>query len=134
MIVDASVAAKWFAVDEVDADRAALVTTRRLAAPDLIIPELTNALWAKRRRGEFNGPIRPDRLRTLITDLVPTLDLAEHALALAVKLDHPAYDCFYLALALQRRSTLVTADTRFADACARGGHAATTILLAEWTP
>ena len=38
--------------------------------------------------------------------------LSEPALALAIELGHPAYDCAYLALALQRRSRLVTADRR----------------------
>jgi predicted nucleic acid-binding protein len=32
--------------------------------------------------------------------------------AIARDLDHPDYDCFYLALAEQRQATLVTADRR----------------------
>ena len=41
--------------------------------------------------------------------------LAAAAARLAIDLDHPAYDCFYLALAIQTQYPLVTADTRFHD-------------------
>ena len=37
------------------------------------------------------------------------------AARLAADLDHPAYDCFYLALAIQTQYPVVTADARFHD-------------------
>jgi len=33
-------------------------------------------------------------------------------MALALELDHPVYDCFYLALAELERNSMVTADQR----------------------
>jgi len=42
-------------------------------------------------------------------------ELAASAARLATDLDHPAYDCFYLALAVQQQYPLVTADKRFYD-------------------
>jgi predicted nucleic acid-binding protein len=33
-------------------------------------------------------------------------------MALAIRLKHPIYDCFYLALAERKRCALVTADAR----------------------
>jgi predicted nucleic acid-binding protein len=39
--------------------------------------------------------------------------LAASASRLAVDLDHPVYDCFYLALAVQEQAPVVTADRRF---------------------
>ncbi len=42
----------------------------------------------------------------------PTEQLAAEALALALDLDHPVYDCVYLALAIARDLPLVTADRR----------------------
>lgn len=42
--------------------------------------------------------------------------LAPAAARLAVDLDHPVYDCFYLALAIQEQYPVVTADKRFHDA------------------
>jgi predicted nucleic acid-binding protein len=44
--------------------------------------------------------------------LRPTAPLAARALELAFALDHPVYDCFYLALAEAEQVGLVTADGR----------------------
>ncbi len=41
--------------------------------------------------------------------------LAAAAGRLAMDLDHPVYDCFYLALAIQEQYPVITADTRFHD-------------------
>ena len=43
------------------------------------------------------------------------------ALRLGAELDHPVYDCLYLALALERGAALATADRRFLDAVRRAG-------------
>ncbi len=48
----------------------------------------------------------------MLDQLVPTALLAPRAAAISMLLDHPAYNCFYLALAEQRRATMVTADRR----------------------
>jgi predicted nucleic acid-binding protein len=40
--------------------------------------------------------------------------LADASLEIAVSLNHPIYDCFYLALARRERVPLVTADKRLA--------------------
>jgi predicted nucleic acid-binding protein len=42
--------------------------------------------------------------------LRPTASLAPRALELALNLDHPVYDCFYLALAEAETAQMVTAD------------------------
>ena len=51
-------------------------------------------------------------------ELVPTSVLKDRALAIAIELRHPAYDCFYLALAERSSSSLVTADERLIRRCA----------------
>ena len=43
-------------------------------------------------------------------ELVAVESLQEQALALAIDLKHPVYDCFYLALAERENAPLVTAD------------------------
>ena len=43
----------------------------------------------------------------------PTRHLLGLATGLAVELDHPAYDCIYLALAIERDIQFATADERF---------------------
>jgi predicted nucleic acid-binding protein len=52
-------------------------------------------------------------------ELVSAPTLADRALAIALELRHPVYDCFYLALAQARGSRLVTADDRLLRVCAR---------------
>lgn len=56
------------------------------------------------------------------------------ALALATRLDHPAYDCLYLALALSRGAALATADARFARVLRQGGALPAALLLTPPEP
>ena len=50
-VIDASVALKWV-IEEDDSETAiALLTQDALAAPDLLVIECGNVLWAKARRG-----------------------------------------------------------------------------------
>jgi predicted nucleic acid-binding protein len=44
--------------------------------------------------------------------LIPDEALAAAAMQIARRLDHPVYDCFYLALAEQRDARMITADRR----------------------
>jgi predicted nucleic acid-binding protein len=51
VVIDASVALKWV-IEEDGSDRAgALLLEEPLAAPDLLVVECANVLWAKARRG-----------------------------------------------------------------------------------
>lgn len=124
LIVDASIAIKW-SVEEEGADAAhALLRRKPLMAPDLIVAEVANALWKKCRRGEIAANQLAYAFETslrLIDELVPTKDLAERALHTATELQHPVYDCFYLALAEVRGGTFITADTRLLTRLAQGG-------------
>lgn len=58
---------------------------------------------------------------------------SEAAAVLATaELEHPVYDCVYLALALERDTELVTADGRFTHALrAHGRYQETVRLLTE---
>jgi len=116
LIVDASVAVKWFAAEE-GSDRAeALLESREaLIAPDLVLAEVSNVMWKKFRR----GLLPPDqvvatarRLPQYFEQLIPIEELVERAAELTVTLDHPVYDCFYLALAERERLPLISADSR----------------------
>jgi len=50
-------------------------------------------------------------------ELVSAATLTDRALAIAVELRDPAYDCFYIALAEKRGCRLVTADLRLLRRC-----------------
>ncbi len=50
----------------------------------------------------------------MFTRLVPLQALQDQALDVALRRDHPAYDCFYVALATREAAPLLTADRRLA--------------------
>lgn len=115
-VVDASVAMKWF-IDEEDADKAELLLrSRELIAPAIILGEVGNGLWSKRSTSNIDHDLGQDliaELPQLLKEIVPIEGLMRNAMQFAFELDHPIYDCVYLALAIQRRLPLVTADKRF---------------------
>ncbi|MFZ0606363.1 MAG: PIN domain-containing protein [Xanthobacteraceae bacterium] len=122
--MDASVAVKW-TVAETGRDQALRVLDRadELVAPDLLVAEAANVLRRKCRLGEISMQQSEEALRAIRTTIprfVPSLELADDAMALAHQLDHSAYDCFYLACALPA-AILVTADDRFAAKCRANG-------------
>jgi predicted nucleic acid-binding protein len=116
MIVDASVAIKWL-VDEVDSDIAKRLLNRTdLVAPELLFCEVANTVWKKWKRGEF-AAVPPGLLQmpSLFEHVVPVSDHAFRAAEIALSIDHPAYDCVYLAIAEARDDIVVSADQRFAN-------------------
>lgn len=130
-MVDASVVIKWF-LPEVDSEQAEVVQDARLFAPDLLVAEITNALWRRVTKGDLlDGEAKSALVELAATDieLSPTSEYALHALDLSLLLNHPAYDCFYLALAEQLDIRLVTADTRLINKLASRPTLATLI----WT-
>ena len=111
-IVDASVAIKWVVAETGTAEALALLGNE-LLAPALFEAECANILWKKVRRGELSeqeAMIAGGILRGADVALEPMSGLMEPALRLAVSLGHPAYDCFYLALAKATGAAFVTAD------------------------
>lgn len=118
-VVDASVAAKWLA-PEIDSTQAEALLDDELLAPDLLFAEVGNILWKKQSRGEIDASAAQLGARWLLQ--VPlriheSSSLLADALALALRLKHPAYDCFYLALALRVDAPLMTADRRLHGRC-----------------
>ena len=90
-------------------------------APDLVIAEITNAAWKFVTFDRMAAESAMSAVREVVKafdELVPTSVLKDRALAIAIELRHPAYDCFYLALAERSASPLVTADDRLIRRCA----------------
>lgn len=73
-------------------------------------------------------------LPQLLSLSVPTVGLLNSALDVALTLEHPVYDCLYLALAEQHEAHLVTADTRLLNRLVQGGWAGTVVSLTEIGP
>ena len=122
IVVDASVALHWcFQLNGSDRAEELLRSDDHLIAPDLVIAEITNAAWKFVTFDGMKAEIAISAVREVVKafeELVPTSDLRDRALAIAIELRHPAYDCFYLALAERRTSPLVTIDDRLIRRCA----------------
>ena len=115
-VVDASIAVKWV-IPEVLSDLADRVRDGEadVLAPDLLLVEVANALWRKTTVKEISAREADaafDLVRRSGIDLRPTAPLLPRAMDLARRIDHPVYDCVYLALAEREGVAFVTADQR----------------------
>jgi len=116
LVIDASIAIKWVIEEEGTSQALTLRRTARLLAPELLVAECANILWKKARRNELSREealLAARLLQTAAIELVPTRSLLAAATRIAIELDHPAYDCLYLALAIENDCPFVTADERF---------------------
>ncbi|WP_422929684.1 type II toxin-antitoxin system VapC family toxin [Singulisphaera sp. PoT] len=121
IVVDASVAAKWY-LPEVGSDAALglLAGPHLLYAPELVRIEVLAALARRVRTGE--AKTEETRRRCSIwrrhldagaISLVSDREIIEEALGLSLGIPHNLQDCLYLALAKRLDASLVTADRVF---------------------
>ncbi|MEZ2410634.1 type II toxin-antitoxin system VapC family toxin [Bosea sp. RCC_152_1] len=124
VVVDASVAIKWVVAEEGSQVAVDLRSQFRFASPELLIPECANILWKKTQRGELTREEAILAARLLERSGVAFLSMAgllERSTSLAIELSHPAYDCTYLAAAVETEARFVTADTRLLRIIAQRG-------------
>ena len=115
-VIDASIAIKWVIEEDDTPEALALRARGRLVAPDLLVSECANILWKKTQRKELSRDqaiLAAQLLQGAEIELLPTRSLFERSTRIAIDLNHSAYDCAYLALALENDCRFVTADTRF---------------------
>ena len=115
IVVDASVAAKWYIQEPETPFAEAVRDEGPVVAPDLIVAEVMNAAWKHTRLGRFSSDQArrlAHSLPTAFAELIPIAELARAAMEIAVALDHPVYDAFYLAAAERVGAPMVTADDR----------------------
>jgi predicted nucleic acid-binding protein len=118
LIIDASVAVKWF-IPEPDSGKATKLRDRHidgsltLMAPDLLIYEVANALTYHPELTAEDIKEDIEALFMLDLDLIqPSSELAASAAEDARRHRITLYDSSYLALAEATSSPLVTADTK----------------------
>ncbi|MDP2299057.1 MAG: type II toxin-antitoxin system VapC family toxin [Pseudolabrys sp.] len=119
VVIDASVAVLW-TLQQTGSDRAAALSSETgLIAPSIILAEVGNAIWKAVRRGDLpraESAMAIDLALSPFEQLTSVEELRVRALEIALELDHPIYDCFYLALAERERCPMVTADKRLLTA------------------
>ncbi len=137
VVVDASVAVKWFVEEPLWEEAKRLVERREtLYAPDLLFAEVTNAAWKMVRRNEIDRAQAITMVAAVgdpLSRVFPSSQLRDRALQIALVLDHPVYDCLYIACAEFADAVLVTADARLCEAVAAGPYAGLVRHLTEAT-
>ena len=129
LVVDASVAVLW-AMPSASSQltEPALRLLRRygdreveFVVPDLLWAEVANVLCKGVLQHRWRREDAEDGVADLTRynfDTVPSLLLMEQALPIALNFGIALYDCLYVALALQAKADLITADERLANAMA----------------
>lgn len=121
VIVDASIAYKWFAKEE-DSDLALNILQKhfniqeKIVMPDLILYELVNA-WVTKTA--ISIPIVKTNLKNLqdagLEIENPTFELVLEAAAIAKKYRISVYDSYYLVLAKKKKCDFITADAKLVN-------------------
>jgi predicted nucleic acid-binding protein len=123
IVVDASLAVKWFLAEPDSEGALAFLDRHRraLCGPDLLAIEVCRALVtaantrrvsaeaAKVRIAAWLSRLKQDELRLYHADATRL----QRATDLALDLGHPLADCLYLALAIELECELATCDAKF---------------------
>jgi len=136
LVTDASVVVKSVLTeDDSEAARQLMNGEHELHVPRVLVAELTNALWSKVQSGlltSSEASQAQELVLALHLEWANDEVLAADALRISIGLNHPVYDCVYLALAYRVGGTLVTADTRFFNTVTGTEHADRVVLLADF--
>ncbi len=116
VVVDANIAAKWLFEEEYSQEAFHILTSYEIIAPSFLLIETGNIIWKKISRGNLPPEYAEETLEKiygLLNQIVPTLHLFPRPLTLSKTLNHPIYDCIYLATAETYGAPLITADRKF---------------------
>jgi len=124
VIVDASVAFRWFVDERGSEDALALLRAEEpLFAPEILLPEVAGALRAAVAAGALDAADAREaiaRLPRVLTQLTPAATTTARAFDLSLELGRSVMACSYLALADLLDDSLVTADRQLLKALS--GH------------
>jgi predicted nucleic acid-binding protein len=128
-VLDASVAVKWavpsaqetLTVESLHLLRRYTEGKINFIVPDVFWAEVGNVLWKGIRQRRWPQAVAERaaldlRNRNFFT--VSSLDLLAEALEIAFTHNRNVYDCLYVALAIQFKVDMITADERLANALA----------------
>lgn len=96
----------------------------QILAPDLLFPEVVNAIWKEHQLGGLGLSICDEALSILpglVDTLIPSSEIYREAFLLSRTARRPAYDMFYLALARREDAALLTLDAALKKEALREG-------------
>lgn len=138
IVVDASAALRWFIPAFPTASTYPLpATDQPLVAPELFLAEVRNTALVHIRKKEITQGQAVAMVATIdriMTGYFPMSGLAAMAWSMALEFDHSVYDCFYIALARQLDTVLVTADERMMRKFSSTTIGPRLIHGADWKP
>lgn len=120
MIIDTTVFAYALLHVEGKYDQAiaALASTDQIVVPDSLFAELGNVVWQWIEFQQLPLPTGLDTMRdaeSLIDWVIPSSQIRDAALELAVIADHPFYDTLFIAAAIQIDTKVLTFDRKLAN-------------------
>lgn len=124
LVVDASVAIKWF-LPEIHGEAALRLLEGQYAlrVPDLIFSEFGNVLWKRFRKGQISSKeaiVTTEALLALPLQVESSQSLIPAALEIACSAHRTVYDSLYLAVAIAHQCRVVTADSKLHSALKKG--------------
>lgn len=138
IVVDSSVAIKWFVVEPYSDESRTILNGYKsgeinLLAPDLMSAEVGNIVWKKHRLQNLDvedAQAIIDTFKTIGFIFTPNTALLSEAYKLAVTHDRTVYDMMYVALSEQENCQFITADERMVNAI--GTHFSEVVWIANW--
>lgn len=125
IVVDASVAVKWFILEERrDLARRLFGAGFSRIAPDFLQLEVANVLSRKLRDGTIERSqcqVAMSALSDGLVAMVPSMIHIGRAFQLSAQIRHALYDCLYVAVAEAEDATVVTDDEKFGRKCLEFG-------------
>jgi predicted nucleic acid-binding protein len=120
LVVDASVVIKWCFPEVLgEAALALLDEQRTYLAPDFLFAETANAIRKRVQRREIaieDGTNLIAEIDRMAIQTVSSRELAGPAYKIAAMHGRSVYDAMYIALAMERKTRLITADERLFNA------------------
>jgi len=128
-VLDAGVAAKWFlppTTEPLSSEALALLQRYtkgqfNFVVPDLFFAEFANVLWKAERYGRCDRAVADAAIQRIVSSGFPSSPssaLIEPAMPIARAYGRTVYDSLYVALAIQTKTQLITADERLVNSSA----------------
>ncbi len=104
--------------------REILSSADKVLVPEIFVSEATNVMWQYMKAGivdEENAKLSLAIMFQLADSIEPAGNYAMETLHESFRLQHPAYDMFYLCLARHHAATLLTLDQKLIATCHANG-------------